>query len=743
MTSETYVGKPLSRVDGRLKVTGGATYAADTRIENVAHGVLVVSTVAKGRIQKLDTGAAEKAPGVVRIISHLNAPKLPVREELPDSTDPASGRPLQLFQDNAIYSNGQPIAVVVAESFEQAVYAANLVKVSYKEDKAVTQFSQAAMHPFEPTKSNDSEKSPADYSRGNLEQGYSAAEIKVSQTYELAAEHHNPMEPHATLAVWEGKKLTLHDKTQWVDYVQKQAAKAFGIELKDVRVISPFVGGAFGQALRAWIHVFIAALAAQQVGRPVKLALTRAQMFSIPGYRPCTRQKVSLGATKDGKLTAIEHEGIAQTSTHEEFVESLLDATRMLYGCPNVRTRHRLAAMNVNTPTPMRGPGIATGLWALESAMDELAVALNMDPVELRLKNHADADPEKGILWSSKALKECYQQAADRFGWSRRKSEPRSMRDGHWLIGYGMASATWPTMRKPASVQIRMSEKGSATIRTASHDIGPGTYTVLTQIAADALGLPVGQVQVELGDTRLPTAPVQGGSMTVASVGSAVHDAALALRQKVLALTRTDETSPLHQAKNEQVAVSEGRLFLKDHPEKGTSYREILSRHKGPVEITHDSKPSKDVAKKVSMHAFAAQFVEVQIDEDLGILRLARVTCGIAAGKIINPKTARSQVIGGIVGGIGMGLLEQTVWDPRNARIVNANFADYHIPVNADIPATDAFFIEEQDSHVNPLGAKGIAELALVGMAPAIANAVYHATGKRIRELPITLDNLL
>ncbi|HLJ97864.1 MAG TPA: xanthine dehydrogenase family protein molybdopterin-binding subunit, partial [Gemmataceae bacterium] len=541
------------------------------------------------------------------------------------------------------------------------------------------------------------------------------AAVRVEGTYTIPTEHHNPMEPHATVARWDGPKLTLYEKTQGVDMTQKQVSQALGIAAENVRVISPFVGGAFGTGLRTWPHTLIAALAAQFIRRPVKLALTRAQMFTMTGYRPYTVQKVALGATPDGQLTALRHDAVGQTSTYEEYTETVLTPARILYACPNVRIAYRLAAMNVNTPAPMRGPGEATGVYALESALDELAVALRLDPVELRLRNYADTDPESGRPWSSKSLKECYHVAAERFGWGHRNPEPRSMRDGPLLLGYGIATSTWPTHRQPATVQVRLLANGAAVVRSATADIGPGTYTSMTQIAADALGLPVTAVRFELGDSRLPPAPIEGGSMTLASVGSAVHEAARAARDEVRKLIGADAAG---------------------------NYAEALKRlGKDAIEVTHQSKVEK--TEQFTARAFGAIFVEVRVDPDLGTVRVARVVGRFAAGRIVNLKTAHSQAIGGIVGGIGMALLEETIWDPRNARIVNANLADYHVPVNADIPDIDADFVEELDKQVNPIGAKGIAEMALVGVAPAIANAVYHATGKRIRDLPITPDKVL
>lgn len=715
---EQVIGKPLDRVDGRLKVTGGARYAAEAEVANVLYGVLVTSTVARGKIATIDSAAAEKVPGVVAVLTHRNMPRIPGRKEVPGTPDPSTGRPLQPLQDDTVYHNGQPIAVVVANSLEHATQAASLVRVSYHQDQPVADFATAAARafPHEQKGSERNARKSSDYERGQADQAFRAAAVRVEQSYVIPAEHHNPMEPHATVALWDGPRLTLYEKTQGVDMTQRQVSQALGISAANVRVISPFVGGAFGTCLRTWPHTLIAALAARHLGRAVKLVLTRAQMFTMTGFRPYTAQKIGLGATREGKLTAIRAEATGQTSTYEEYTETVLTPARCLYACPNVRTQYRLAAMNVNTPAPMRGPGEASGIYALESAMDELAVALTMDPVELRVRNYADADPQNNLPWSSNSLRECYRAAAEQFGWSRRKPEARSMRDGRLLIGYGMAAATWPTHRQAATVEVRVLADGTAVVRTATADIGPGTYTSMTQIAADALGLPVAKVRVELGDSRLPPAPVEGGSMTLASVGSAVHEAALAARDEIRKLGGTD---------------------------RAAAYADILKRHgRQHIEVTHKSKPG-DEAKQFSSRAFGAHFVEVRVDPDLGTVRVARVVSRIAAGKIINPKTAHSQLVGGIVGGIGMALLEETIWDERNVRVVNANLADYHVPVNADIPAIDVQFIKEEDRHVNPLGAKGLAELALVGVAPAVANAVFHATGKRIRDLPITPEKLL
>jgi xanthine dehydrogenase YagR molybdenum-binding subunit len=707
MSEFKVIGKPLDRVDGRLKVTGRARYTAEYPIPNLVYGVLVGSTIAKGRIASIDALAAERTPGVITVITHRNAPESPEWKEVPGTPNPEVGKPLQPFRDDIIRHNGQPVALVIADTFEQATRAAMLVRVTSREERGVTEFSGAEL-------AVPHQKKSADSKRGNPEKALADAAVKIEATYTQPGETHNPMEPHATIALWEGDKVTLYDKTQGVDVVVQQASQALGLPKESIRVIAPFVGGAFGAGLRAWSHVFLAALASKVVKKPVKLVLTRPQMFTIPGYRPMAVQKIALGATRDGKLTAIRHEAVSQTSTYEEYTESILNPTQQMYACPNVATQYRIAAMNVSTPTPMRGPGEATGLYALECALDELAVALNMDPMELRLRNHADVDPQSGKPWSSKSLKECYKQAAERFGWSKRDPKPRSMRDGRQLIGFGMATASWPTHRRPASAKVILNADGTAIVRTGSADIGPGTYTMLTQIAADVLELTVAKIRVELGDSKLPKAPVEGGSMTVASVGSAVHDAATAVRDEVRKLGNGDEP-----------------------------FADTLKRAgKRSIEAQRESKLGPE-GDQFAMRAFGAQFIEVRVDADLGTVRVARIVSAIAAGRIINPKTARSQAIGGLVGGLGMGLLEETIWDPRNARVVNANLADYHVPVHADVPPIDVIFVDEVDKHVNPMGAKGLAELALVGVAPAVANAVYHATGKRVRDLPITPEKLM
>ncbi|MBD2261175.1 xanthine dehydrogenase family protein molybdopterin-binding subunit [Pseudanabaena sp. FACHB-2040] len=726
------VGKPLNRVDGRLKVTGGAQYPSEISIENIAHAVLIQSTITKGRIRAIDLSMAERVPGVLGIITHLNAPKLTTRGE---------GFPPQvpLLQDDVVQYNGQHVGVVIAENLEQAAYAASLVKVDYAVERAATDFKRELSRAISP------EAGPGglpDSVRGDVAQGLATADVRIDQTYTTPNEHHNPLGLTAVTAVWEGERLIIYDTTQGVHSVRRALAGTLGIPIENIQVIARFVGGAFGATLLPQPHVTIAAVASRQVQRPVKLVLTREQMYTSHGYRPQTSQYLTLGATAEGRLTGIVHEATADTSQLQDRSERITSATQMLYQCSNVTTIRRLVRLNKGTPTPMRAPGEATGIFALECAMDELAYALQLDPIELRLRNYADADPENGLPWSSKALRECYESGAQRFGWEQRNPEPGSMRDGRYLIGWGMASSTYPYLGNSASARAKILLDGSALVQSGATDIGPGTYTAMTQIAADALGLAAEQVRFELGDTNLPDAPSQGGSRIVISVGPAVQGAATAVRNQIIQQAISDRASPLYGANAQDIEVENGRLFVGQGSTRGETYADILARQGLPeVEATFDFNPGE--SEQFSKHAFGAQFAEVRVDLDLREVRVSRFVGVYGAGRIVNPKAARSQMISGIVGGIGMALMEETRMDHRYGRYTNANIAEYLIPTHADIPDIDVIFVDEDDPHVNPLGAKGIGEVCLVGVAPAIANAVYHATGKRIRELPITPDKLL
>ena len=727
------IGQPINRVDGAPKVTGAAKYAAEFDLPDLAHAALVLSTVPKGRITAIDTRSAERADGVLAVITHWNAPRLPYRSmsERPP-VDPETGDQLQVFQWPQIMFSGQPIAAVVAESPEQARHAAALVRVSYETAAAVTEFDWRRGHP--PSDAAARAGQPGESQRGDADGAFAEAPVTIDVSYLQPREHHHAMEMHATIAVWQDDRLTLYDKTQWVGNDRAEIAHVFGIPEDRVRVISPYVGGGFGSALRTWPHVTIAAVAARRVGRPVRLELTRRQHYTSVGFRPHTEQRVALGARRDGTLTAVIQEAVAQTSTYEDYTEATLDPPRIAYACPNVRTRYRLVTMDTNTPCPMRAPGIATGTLALEMAMDELAVALGVDPVELRLKNYAERDEHANLPWSSKELRACYRVAAERFGWARRSPEPRSMRDGSLLVGYGVATAIYPADRAAASASVTVFANGTALVRSASSDMGPGTYTSMTQIAADTLGLPIEKVQFELGDSDMPAAPVHGGSITMASVGNAVRAACEEVRAKVFALA----SEPIAPAQAAPVgAGAEGSA------EDTLPYAELLRyRSLGRIEATAESEPG-DEKEKFSSCAFGAVFAEVRVDPDLGTVRVPRIIGAYDAGRVINPKIARSQCIGGMVGGVGMALLERAEWDARFGRVMNGNLAEYLVPVNADVPELEALFVPSDDRRFNPLGVKGLAEIALCGVAPAIANAVYHATGKRIRELPITPEKLL
>ncbi|YAF97535.1 MAG: xanthine dehydrogenase family protein molybdopterin-binding subunit [Nodularia sp. CChRGM 3473] len=728
------IGKPLDRVDGKLKVTGEAPYTADVPRENLAYGVIFQSAIAKGKVIQIETSTAAAAPGVINIITYQQTPNLvkipffPTPENLPTT------------QDDNIYYNGQHLGIVIAETLEQAEYAASLVKISYEVAEPTITIAQAEI--FEP-ESIFFGIMPGKITRGDIASGKTQAEVLVEEIYTTPMEHHNPLEPAATLAMWTGDNLTLYETTQGISATQRGIAAVLNIPQEKVRVISQYLGGGFGCKALLRSHTILAAIAARQVQRPVKVVLTRSQMYTSCGYRSPTQQHLTLGATQDGKLSVINHIGTSLTSIFDDFVEPVGAPTTMMYACANLQVKYRLARINTITPTFMRAPGEAPGMFALESAMDELAAALNIDPIELRLRNHADIDPHTQLPWSSKSLKQCYQQGAELFGWSLRNPVPRSMRDGDFLIGWGMASATFPSNSGKASVKVEMLANGEARVKTGTQDLGTGTYTVMTQVAAEALGLSSQQVQFELGDSNLPNAPIAGNSITVGSVSPAVHQAASAAKQRMMQMAVADPNSPIYGFPVADITVESGKIFSQQDPSKQDSYSEILRRHGlASLEVTEETSPNPE-SQKYSKHSFGAIFIEVAIDELLGQIKIRRCVGVYSVGKILNCKTARSQVIGGITWGIGMALMEKTVIDPHQGRIVGANLSDYLIPVHTDIPNIEVQFIAEHDPHVNTLGTKSLGELPIVGVAAAIANAVYHATGKRIRDLPITPDKLI
>jgi len=717
------IGKGRERVDGRVKVTGAARYAAENNAKGLVHAVVIPATIASGRIKSIDDAAAKKSPGVLAVISYLNAPK--VNRPPAQGSGQSSGGPppdsgnyaephLLPFADATIHYLGQQIAVVVAETLEQATHAANLVRITYDETPAKTDL---LAHRAEATDKGSQQAPPIHV--GDADTAFASAAVKIDQTYRTPYQHHNPMEAHSLVASWEGNRLTLHESSQNIFAVRTTMARAFGIPKENIEVMSPFVGGAFGSKGSTWPHVFAAALATYQVKRPVKLWLPRKQLFFTNGHRPATEQRVALGATADGKLVSIIHEGVSQGNRVSDYNERFTRPTRTIYACPNIRAANKVVELNVSSGTYMRAPGENVGMFAIESAMDELAVALKMDPIALRLANYAEDDPVEHKPWSSKSLRQCYQQAAERFGWSRRNPEPRSTREGRLLIGMGMASCTYPAHRAPASARARMDASGNVVVSSGTHEMGMGTATVMQQVAAETLGVPFESVRFEYGDTKLPQAPISAGSLTAATIGTAVYQVANELKRKLVELNGGQELAA------------------------GDTYAALLHRHYlTTIEAQIDAKPDPEEAKYAT-HSFGAQFAEVSVDVDLGIVRVRRMVSAFAGGRILNAKTAHSQFYGGIVQGIGCALLEQTRLDPRAGSFTNVNLGEYLVPVNADIPPIDIIMVEEDDPHVNPIGAKGIGEIGIIGVAPAIANAVYNATGKRVRDLPITIDKLL
>ncbi|WP_416981452.1 xanthine dehydrogenase family protein molybdopterin-binding subunit [Streptomyces sp. T028] len=721
------VGAPLTRVDARLKVTGQARYAADFDADGLVHAVVVDSGIGLGRITSVDTTAALALPGVLTVLTHLNAPRLPYGPNPGMATPP--GERLHVLEDDRVRFHGQPIAVVVATTLETARHAARLVRVEYDAEPPSTDLSTAA------------DDTPVTYERGDAERALRSADVRLELTYRTARQHHNAMEPHATVARWDDGRLTVWQKTQWIHGAQAELAAVFGLPEDAVRVVSPFVGGAFGNASRIWPQGVMAALAAREVDRPVKLVLSRRQLYFGTGYRPGYEYQVRLGSDGQGRLTAMTHVMRAETSRYETFQDDILSIGQMLYDVPAVTQDWRTVPLDVSTPTFMRGPGGATAAYAVESAMDELAWELGLDPVELRLRNEPDRDPTSGLPFSTRRLRECYARGARAFGWHLRDPKPRSTRDGDWLIGTGMATGAHPSWSVTSLAHVRLDADGTAVVQSATSDMGPGTYTVMTQVAADALGLPVRAVRFELGDSTMPPPVGHGGSMTTPSVGSAVQDGCAKLRGEAVALAVKDEESPLFGVAADDVVVADGRLYVRDEPARGETYRSLLARSgRDRLEADGEYVPA---GLPFSTHSYSVTFAEVAVDARLGLVRVRRMLGVYDVGRVINPKLADSQAIGGMIGGIGQALLEHTVTDHRDGRIVNANLADYLVPVNADIPDLKAIYLEGEDDKVARIGAKGLGEVVHVGVAPALANAVFHATGRRIRELPITADALL
>jgi xanthine dehydrogenase YagR molybdenum-binding subunit len=728
------IGTPTSRVDGRAKVTGAAKYAAEFTAPDLAYGVVVNATMPRGRIVNIDTSRALAVTGVIDVLTHKNRVKMADKDDdYRDDVAPENGAPFRPLYDDKVHFNFQPVALVVAEDEDTARFAATLVDINYQAESFATDL-QA--HREEAIKVDKPVKP-----RGDAVKALASAAVRHDAEYVIPAEYHNPMELFGATAIWRsGGKLTVYNKTQGVQNVQRYVCSVFGLK-PDVQVMSPFVGGAFGSGLRPQYEVALAAMAALKLQRSVRVVLTRAQMYGLC-YRPATIERLALGASHDGALAALTHEAIAMTSRHEAFSRNDIGWGDVLYRSETSRATHRLAKLDVPTPGDMRAPGAATGVYALECAMDELAVALKMDPVELRLRCYSDQDQDSGLPFSSKQLKECYRQAANAFGWPKRSPEPRSMRDGSELVGWGMASGVWEALQMPFASRIVMTANGHVEVSSAASDIGTGTYTIVAQVAADMLGVPLDNVTVKLGDSTLPQAQVEGGSWTAASISHAIVNAADDIRAQLLLIALGMPGSPLKDLKPDEVTLADGAIASIADPSRKVAIADVM-RHGGLERIEKERGSDFEHDDKHAHNTHSAIFAEVKIDEELGIVRVTRVVNAVAAGRIINTKTAASQIMGGVVWGIGMALHEEALIDHRFGRVMNANIAEYHVPVNADVHDIEVIFVDEPDAVINKMGIKGVGEIGIVGVAAAIANAVYHATGRRVRDLPITLDKVV
>lgn len=734
------IGKPKNRVDGKLKVTGEAKYAAEFNFPNLLYGVVINSTIAKGSIKTIDTSAAMKIQGVKAVLTHLNRPDLAYYDTNYQDMDAPPGSPFRPLYDSKIQFNMQPIGLVVADSLESAQYASSLINVTYEQVAHETDFEKEMTNAYTP---EFYKAVPPPDPWGNPLETLENVPHRINETYSHPSMHHNPIEMHASTVHWEGDgKITVYDKIQGAINSKEYLLGVFNLQEDKVSVLSPYVGGAFGSGLRPQHQLFLATMAALELKCSVRVVLSRPQMFSF-GHRPSTIQKLSLGADADGKLQAIIHEVYGETSTFEDYSENVVIWPAVLYNCDHVKLSHKLVAIDAYTPLDMRAPGGVTGMYALESAMDELSYKIGIDPVEFRLKNYSQMDQIEGKPFSSKELTECFRQGAERFGWSKRKPEPRSMKEGNQLIGWGVATGAWEAKQKPASAHAILTKEGKLTVSSATGEIGTGTYTVMSQLAAETLGLDLENVTFKLGDTSLPKAPMQGGSATASSVGSAVFKVCQTIGKILFDLGKEIEGSPLKGLSFLDVEFIDGWIRSKTEKVKAVSLSDLLNHSQNPhIEVEIDESPL-DIQNKYSSYAHAAVFAEVMVDKDLGTVKVTKMVSAIAGGRILNAKTAESQILGGMVWGIGMALEEHSVMDHTYGRFINHDLSQYHMPVNADIHELDVLFVAEQDDIVNPIGAKGLGEIGVVGVPAAIANAVYHATGIRVRELPITLDKLL
>jgi xanthine dehydrogenase YagR molybdenum-binding subunit len=737
------IGQPVSRVDGQRKTTGKATFTAEYPVANVAHAALVLSRIARGRIKTIDTAAAENAPGVIAIITHENAPQMKVTDVFNVHSAPpgAASSSIPYLNTDTIYFYGQPVAVIVANRREQAEHAATLVAVDYAEEEAKIAFQVEKEYAIMPA---DVFGEEPEFRKGDAEKVLAAATYRVDHIYTTPPVNHNAIELHATLAHWteDEERLTVYDATQYVVGIQKMLAEKFSLAAENVRVIAPFVGGGFGGKGNAWAYISLAVAAAKVAKLPVKLELSREGVHRTVGGRTPTEQRVALAANENGELTALIHTGITQTTTHNGLVEQFTFPARHLYRSENFWLQQKIVYLDVVPNTFMRAPGESVGTFALESALDELAHQIGTDPIELRARNEPAEDPTKGLPFSMRNLQEAYRVGAELFGWEKRHATPRTIRDGRFLIGYGVATAYYPAYQFPAAAKVQIYADGSALAQSALHEMGMGTATVQAQHFADQLGLPFDKVRFEYGDSTFPPAPVAGGSNSTISVGAAVLAACDKAKRIMHGLACEDDASPLIDTRFDQVEFRDGGIYRVDDTTKGETFAAILTRSgMDKIEVEGAAGPST-AQQQFSLGSYGAQFCEVRVDEDTGEVRVARFLGVFDCGRILNPKTARSQFRGGITMGIGMALTEEALFDVRLGRIVNPSLAEYHLPVNLDVPNIAVHFLDIPDPHT-PLGAHGIGEIGITGVAAAIANAVFNATSKRIRELPIKLDMLL
>lgn len=723
------VGSPVPRIDGHAKVTGAATYAADARVRGALHGVLVMSTVASGHITRIDTREAERSAGVVAVFTHHNMPRLALPEYMSFLKEYIP------VQAPDIHHSGQPVAYVVAGTLEEARHAATLVDVSYDARRPRAVVAEAMDEAYVPPAGLSG---PNETIRGDVAAGLAQADVRLDVSYTTPMHHHNPIEPSTTTADWDGERMTVYESAQGGHATRTCISEALDIPLGNVRVLSPFLGGGFGAKGPVWPHTLLTAAVARELGRPVKLVLSRAQTYTSNGHRAEAHQRLRIGAMRDGTLTAIHHVSTSQSTRTEHGVFSNSQSTRMLYACPNVHVTQRAVRLDLPAPSFMRPPE-AVGGFGLESALDELSYALGMDPVELRLRNHTAVNPETGEPFGSKHLIECYRRGAAAFRWEERDPRPRSMRDGDTLIGWGMATAAHTAGGRPgAGARVVVSSAGKAVVQVGTHDIGTGTYTVMSQIAAQTLGLDMDDVDFRLGDTDYPFAFMSVASATVPGVGAAVGRACTAARRSVIDIAVTDPRSPLHGIPAEQITAEDGFLYATGEPTRREHIRAVLGRHGEPVEATTEPVPIPHG------YSIGAEFAEVRVDPRIGRVRVTRMLGAYDAGRVLNRRTLRSQALGGAVCALGFALTEHTVVDPHRARIVNPNLSGYLLPVNADVPRIQAIFIDEPDPTTSEaLGARGFGETPGTGMTAAIGNAIHHATGRRIRDLPITQDKLI